>query len=77
MKTDSQIIKEQQEQMKIMRKLATSQGFYEYYFSQLPKHKTNTDCFDDVNDLYFTLFGEYKYSSYASFFQASKKRTEK
>jgi hypothetical protein len=51
----------------LMRKLATNDGFYHYYVSRLGKHKNNRECFEEVNDLFFELFGEYKYSSYGSF----------
>lgn len=63
-----------QEQIKLMRKLATAQGFYEYYFSQLPKHKTNKDCFNFINDQYYEFFGEYKYSSYKNFMYSNTVR---
>lgn len=51
----------------LMKKLATSQGFYEYYFSQLNNYKSNVECFEAVNELCFEIFGEYRYSSYKSF----------
>lgn len=60
-------IEELQAENKLMRQLATSTGFYEYYFSQLKHHRTNIECFNHVNDLYFDIFGEYRYASYYSF----------
>lgn len=59
---------------KIMRQLATREGFYKYYFSQLKHHETNTDCFNAVNELYFDLFGEYRYSNYKVFMSGYKVR---
>lgn len=55
------------QQTEMMRKIHNPQGFYDYYFAQLPLHRTNVECFNAVNDLYFELFGDYKYSSYNSF----------
>lgn len=60
-------IEELQKENKLMRQLATPTGFYEYYFKQLKHHQTNMECFNHVNDLYFEIFGEYRYSSYYSF----------
>jgi hypothetical protein len=57
-------------EVKIMRKLATKQGFFKYYFEQLKyqdKYKSNKEAFEAVNDLYFSLFGQYRYSSWQSF----------
>jgi hypothetical protein len=50
-----------------MQKIATSIGFYDFYFSNLKNFETEVKCFHYVNDLYFEFFGEYKYSSYNSF----------
>lgn len=71
------VIEKQEQEMKLMRKLATSSGFFEYYFSILKKHKTQCDCFHVVNDLYFDFFGEYKYSCYNSFRNTLKKQYKK
>lgn len=62
-----QQLDELQEQNRLMRQLATPVGFYQYFFKQLPQHRTQVECFNTVNDLYFDLFGEYRYSSYHSF----------
>ena len=53
----------------LMKKLGTREGFYQYYFEQLPLHRTQTECFNHCNDTYFELYGEYKYESYNSFRQ--------
>jgi hypothetical protein len=60
-------IEELQLQNKLMRQLATTNGFFQYYFSQLKYHRTNIECFNAVNDLYLDFFGEERYSSYKSF----------
>lgn len=67
-------ISELTRQNKLMRQLATAEGFYKYYFSQLPNHPTALSCFNAINDMYFDFFGEYKYSCYNSFQAASKRR---
>jgi len=54
-------------QVELMRSLSTTPKFFVYYFSKLSEFGSNKACFDSVNELYFDLFGEYKYSDYASF----------
>jgi hypothetical protein len=66
-------IEKQQKQIDEMRQLATTQGFYDYYFRSLKKYGNNTECFHAVNDLYFEYFKEYRYSSYDSFSKTLKK----
>lgn len=60
-------IEEYQYREKMYKKLGTRQGFFQYYFEQLPKHRTNVECFNQVNDLYMDLFGEERYSDFNSF----------
>ena len=60
-------LEELQYENKLLKKLATTQGFFQYYFEQLPKHRTMPECFNAVNDKYFDLFGEYRFESYYSF----------
>lgn len=73
----SKIIEKQEQQIKLMRKLATSSGFFEHYFSTLKHFKTQTECFHVVNDQFYEFFGEYKYSSYTSFKITLKKHYKK
>lgn len=61
-------------QNQLMRQLATSTGFYEYYFKQLKHHRTNIECFNSVNEAYFEIFGEYRYSDYRSFMTTNSKK---
>lgn len=61
----------------IICKIATSAGFYQYYFEELKYYKTEVECFNTVNDLYFKYFGEYKYSSYNSFRKLKNKHLKK
>ena len=58
---------ELQKENNLLKQLGTRQGFFQYYFEQLPKHRNNTECFNYVNEKYLDLFGEYKYESYHSF----------
>lgn len=67
MNDQSSIIKNQQEQIEIMKKLGTASGFYNYYFNQLPNFKSTSDCFNYVNKLYYQFFGEFRYSSFNTF----------
>lgn len=56
---------------KLMKLLARRQGFFDYYFSECKNHKTNHAAFDAVNELYYDLFGEYRYSDYNVFKNAN------
>jgi len=71
------LIQKLKEENVIICKIATSAGFYQYYFEQLKHYKTEVDCFNFVNDLYFKYFGEYKYSSYNSFRKLKNKHLKK
>lgn len=51
----------------LMHKLATTRNFYCYYFDNIRNFKTNKQCFDYVNQLYYDFFGEYRYKSYDHF----------
>ncbi|RZJ33733.1 MAG: hypothetical protein EOO51_12640 [Flavobacterium sp.] len=56
-----------EKQNQLMRQLSTRDGFYAKYFEEIPKAKTNEEAFNTLNDLYFELFGEYRYSDFDSF----------
>lgn len=45
----------------------TPLGFYRYYFDELPHHNTKIEAFNHVNQLYFDLYGEYRYEDHISF----------
>jgi len=62
---------------KIMRQLACTKGFFDYYFTECKNHSTNTAAFNDVNDLYFELFGEYRYTDYNTFKNALSNRRKR
>lgn len=61
----------------LMRKIGTARGFFDYYFSILPQHKTQIEAFNFANDIYFELFGEYRYSSHSSFLNSLKIQLKK
>lgn len=54
-------------QVELMRKIHTAQGFYQYYFDQIPNFDTYKEVFEHVNSLYEELFGSVRYSSYETF----------
>ncbi|WP_121665257.1 hypothetical protein [Mesonia aquimarina] len=60
-------LNELQNENRLLKQLGTRQGFFQYYFEQLPKHKTNVECFNYVNDKHLELFGEHRYESHYSF----------
>lgn len=68
--TFQQQIKELQKQNQLLKQLGTTIGFYEYYVENIPSYRTYIECFNAVNDLYFDLFGEYRYSCWHSFKQS-------
>jgi hypothetical protein len=70
-------IEKLQEKLELMKKLGTSNGFYKYYFAQLKHHNFNYECFAKVNDLYFTLFGVERYTSWDSFRNSLKNNSLK
>jgi len=58
------------DQIDIMKKLCTSEGFYLYWFNSLPdkaRFPTNTACFEYVNELHNEFLGYYRYSDYKAF----------
>jgi hypothetical protein len=67
-------MQEMREEVDLMRDLATRSGFFKRYFKELGRkesgksvHRTNLECFHYLNQIYFSLFGEEKYSTYNSF----------
>lgn len=52
---------------KIMRKISTRLGFYKYYFELLKTSKTKIEAFNKTNDLFFSLFGKYRYCNFLEF----------
>lgn len=63
-------IEQLQKKLELMKKLCTTDGFYQYYFSKLNDFKFNYECFAYVNDLYYKHFGVERYKSYESFRRA-------
>jgi hypothetical protein len=58
---------EAEKQIALMRQLGTTQGFIQAWFDKLKVTKTNEEAFDELNELYFKLYGTYRYSCYRSF----------
>jgi len=56
----------------LIRLLVKRGGFYQYYFKICNEHKTREDAFEYLNNLYFELVGEFRYSSYDSFRKANR-----
>ncbi len=49
------------------RKNGINKAYFLRYFEKLKKSRTTIEAFHQVNDEFFDLFGEYKYSSIRSF----------
>jgi hypothetical protein len=60
-------IQELQANFNFLRACATQEGFFKLYFNALPAHRTQVECFNHLNDRYFDLVGEYRYSGYETF----------
>jgi len=55
------------------RKNGINAGLFERYHRYLIKANTYVDAFNLANEEFFTLFGEYRYSTYDSFRKLYKK----
>lgn len=51
----------------LFRKLSSTDGFYQEYYKMLSNAKSNKIAFDELNELYFELFGKYRYSDFNTF----------
>ena len=60
-------IEKLQEKLQLMIQLSTREGFYKFYFSKLNEYETNVKCFNEINEIYRSIFGEYRYSDFNSF----------
>jgi hypothetical protein len=43
------------------------EGFIALYFSQLPKSRNCLEAFNEINEKYFDITGDYRYSGFHSF----------
>lgn len=59
------------------RKHGINNAYFLRYFEKLPKSRTTIEAFNHVNDEFFDLFGEYKYSCIRSFRNSLKRHLEK
>lgn len=50
-----------------MHQLGKSNGFLQVYLNSLGQFPTQIETFNHLNDLYFELWGEYRFSDYNSF----------
>lgn len=62
------------ERKKAAEKLALAQklggpavNFINYYLKQLPNFNSSKKCFENINLIYYKIFGVYRYSDYNSF----------
>lgn len=59
--------KKLQEERDLMRAIATRDAFYQQFFKTCNQFKTREEAFDSLNEKYYELFGEYKFSNYKCF----------
>ena len=43
---------------KLMRKFTSVKGFYDEYYTEVSKVSSNKEAFDNVNELYHSLYGK-------------------
>ena len=60
-------LKELESDYNFLKMAVTRQGFFKLYFKELPSHRTTVEAFNALNDRYFSLVGEYRYSNLQSF----------
>ncbi|MDM1057881.1 hypothetical protein [Myroides odoratimimus] len=58
----------------IMRQIASTDGFYDYYFKHITKYPSRIDAFNYVNELYENYFGSKRYKNYWSFKRTVNKK---
>lgn len=55
------------QKVEIAIKLRSTAAFFATYYEYLPKFNTQKDCFNYLNEIHLSVFGEEKYSNYATF----------
>jgi hypothetical protein len=56
-----------QKQNELMKSLSTREGFFKFFHHKCKSFKTNKQAFDHINEIYFDLFGKYRFSDFSSF----------
>ena len=63
------------------KKAGTVKGFFDMYFLEVKNFTTKIDCFNFLNEKYEKIYGELRYSDWASFAKMKnyylKKQTKK
>lgn len=58
----------------LMKQIASTEGFYDFYFKSITKYSSRIDAFNYVNGLYEKYFGSKRYKNYWSFKNVLNKR---
>jgi hypothetical protein len=66
-----------QKENELMRQLVSTEGFFDYFFKKIPEYSSRELCFEAINELYFELFGRYKYANYTVFRQTIARNYKK
>ena len=69
-----QRIEKLQDRQQRIKLLGSKNGFLEAFFRKLPNAETRNEAFNDLNEEYYEIFGEYRFTSYDSF-RASYRNT--
>lgn len=62
-----QRIERLQERQQRIKLLGSKNGFLEAFYRKLSTANTRNDAFNAVNEEYFEIFGEYRFTNYNSF----------
>ena len=65
------------EELELLKKLVTKKGFHQAWFNSLPKFKSREEAFHNLNEKYFEMIGDYRYSSYKAFQNVNRKTKRK
>ena len=67
LKTAAELEKERRKMESIAFKIATYDGYFQYYFDVLKNFETQKEAFEHVNELHLKFFKKVRYSDWYSF----------
>ena len=74
LKHEVQRLRMKEQDFLLIEKMKDAWGFIQMYFMQIKTSRTYVEAFNTLNEKYFDLTGEYRYSDYNSF-QTQMRRT--
>ena len=52
-----------EKKINLMQQLATTSGFFDYYFKLISQKENRREAFESANETYYELFKQYRYSN--------------